>query len=182
MLSKLLHQVNVLDSNRFRRCNHLTPATAFGVFPIDGARLCSIFLSFFLGVIRANGLGRVLEHGVVLVNHDLGHKSDDIAFQAFLGKGLAQTHLNHETNQTLGLSDTEVDRHARHSKLMVTSLMLQHHIAHLRAITVTYHQVVIFFQEGKQGMARLRDVFHLFPVGSLLSASQQCVSAESDDS
>ena len=182
LVGQTLHQFNILNVNRFWRGNHLAPAFAFRVFLVDGTRFGGVFFGLFLGVIRSNRLGGILEHRVVLVDEHLCHEGNHVAVDVFLHHHLFEPHLNHVADLALGLGTTHVHRHSRQPKLLQTSLILEQHIAHLRTVAVADDQIITLFQERQQRLASVGHILHLFLACTFLTASQKGVSAESDNS
>ena len=180
-LSQPLDQLDVLDVDRLGRSHHLTPAFTLGVFLVDSARGSGIGIGLLLSIIRANRLGGVLEHRVVLVDEHLGHESHHITVDVFLHHHLLQTHLNHVANLALGLGTAHIHRHCGDA-VSFASGVLEQHIAHLRAVAVTDNQIITLFQEGQQRLASISHILHLFLASAFLSASQKRVSTKGDDS
>ena len=86
-----------------------------------------------------------MEHRIKLVHSHLGDQGHNITLDIIASHHVAQSHLNHVGNTALRLGHTEVHRHSLDAHGL-SSLMLQHHVAHLRTVTVTNHHIIVSFQ------------------------------------
>ena len=179
LFGQLLNDLDIVDTHRFRRSHNLAPAVALGVFLVRGTRLGGKLLSLFLSVVRSDRLGRVLEHRVKLIDSHLSHQRHNVALNVVAGHHVAQSHLNHIGYRALSLSHAEIHRHSFYA-LGAACLVLQHNVAHLRTVAVADNHVIVAFQQVAQTFASLLHIVKLFFICTLLTATQQCVSAKSD--
>ena len=110
-------------------------------------RSLGILVSFLAAVIRTYRLGRIDEHRIFLVHHHAGHESHHIALDIFLGKHISEALFNQIADRALGLGNTEIHRHGLKVEDLLASLMLQHHIAHLRTIAMTDDKIITLFND-----------------------------------
>ena len=66
--------------------------------------------------------------------------------------------------------------------LGTAGFVLQHDVAHLRAIAVTDNHIIVAFQKMAQTLTSLFHILNLFLISTFLAAAQQCIATKSDHS
>ena len=95
-----------------------------------------------------------------------------IAVPALLSEDTPESLLYQSSDGALRLRHTEIQRHVLHLKSLLASLVLQHDIAHLRAVAMPDYHAVTRLQHRDQASASFRNILYLFTIGAFLMAFQ----------
>jgi len=60
--------------------------------------------------------------------------------------------------------------------------VLQHHVAHLRAIAVTDNDVIVALEQGAERLTGVLHVLNLLAISAFLTATEKSISSESNNS
>lgn len=94
---------------------------------------------------------------------------------------VAQTHLDEVGNGALRLGDAKVHGHGLDAGELA-GLVLQHHVAHLRAVAVADNDVIVALEQGAETLTGVLHILNLLAIGAFLAASQESISPESNNS
>ena len=94
------------------------------------------------------------------------------------GHHIAHPHLNEIGNRTLSLGHAEIHRHGLDACAFAL-FVLQHHVAHLRPVAVTYNNIIVALQKVTQRLTSLFYILYLFLISALLTAAKQRIAAKS---
>ncbi len=159
------------DLERLRRGDDPAPAAARVLLQHPAAVLFEL-LRLLLVVERPDGLGRVLEGGIVLGHADAGEEDGD----GTVGD-LRQLGRDERADLGLGLRDRDVERQLR--RLLRGELLAQQLVSDLRPVSVRDHDGP-GPQDRLEGRERVGEVGALLGRGAALALAQERVPAERD--